>query len=220
MVNKVVGHLIEACSTIMNDIQWQDGIQTIDEKRQIKRMAILRVGARAFNKSGFNQTSLSSIAKQLSVTKPSLYYYVKNKDDILTGILEQAGEQLRKIVKESKESDVSGLEALRAFYEAYGRIVTDDFGACLILMRINAPEARFRELYHGLSQEVLTAVDHLIQKGISDGSIAPCDSKYMASALLGTMNETVYWYLVEGRESPQDTAVRFFALFEQGLLPR
>ncbi len=204
----------------MTQISWDDGIQSVDEKRQIKRMAILRVGANAFNQNGFNQTSLNSIAKQLNVTKPSLYYYVKNKDDILTGILEIAAEQLRELIKNTAVSSESGLKTLRTFFEAYGRIVTDDFGACLILMRINAPEDRFRQLYHSLSSEVLTAVSNIISTGIQDQSIAHCDPKYMASAMLGTMNETVYWYLVEGRESPEDTAVRFFELFEKGLLPR
>ncbi|MEM7336356.1 MAG: TetR/AcrR family transcriptional regulator [Chloroflexota bacterium] len=201
-------------------IRWDDGIQSVNEKRQIKRMAILRVGAKAFNQNGFSQTSLNSIATQLNVTKPSLYYYVKNKDDILIGILEIAAKQLRELIENTAVSAEQGLPALRTFFEAYGRIVTDDFGACLILMRINAPEDKFRRLYHGLSSEVLTAVTAIISRGIVDGTIAECDAKYMASAMLGTMNETVYWYLIEGRESPQDTAVRFFELFEQGLLPR
>ena len=143
----------------MAQISWQEGIQTTAEKRKIKRMAILRVGAKAFNKNGFVQTSLSSIAAQLQVTKPSLYYYVKNKDDILTGILDEAGGQLQAIISESKVAEWSGLATLRHFFEQYAGVVTDDFGACLILMRINAPEDRFRELYHGLSQQVLTAVN-------------------------------------------------------------
>lgn len=204
----------------MGRINWAEGIQTADEKRQSKRLTIFRVGARAFNQFGFNQTTLHYIASQLQVTKPSLYYYIKNKDDILTGILEMAGQQLDEIIAEADNSDGNGLETLRRFFDRYSQIVTDDFGACLILMRINAPQEKFRQHYHSLSREVLTAVHQIIQKGMDDGSIASCDPKFMASALLGTINETVYWYLVEGRDSPEETAGRFFQQFEQGLLPR
>lgn len=201
----------------MTNKQWSNGIQTVDEKRAIKRQAILRVAARAFNQQGFTQTTLTNIAEQLNVTKPSLYYYVANKDDILTGILEEAITQLRSVINHVTTVEASGLEKLRDFFFRYSEVVTDDFGACLVLMRINAPAARFRDHYNALSYEVLQAAEQFINDGINDGSITPCDPKYTASALLGTMNETVYWHVVEDRESPKDTAVRFFTIFETGL---
>ncbi len=39
--------------------------------------------AQMFNERGFHATSLDDIAARLNVTKPTLYYYVKNKDEIL-----------------------------------------------------------------------------------------------------------------------------------------
>ncbi len=202
----------------MAQTNWTAGIQTVDEKREIKRQAILRVAAQAFNNNGFHQTSLTSLAAQLSVTKPTLYYYVKNKDDILKGIIEIAMGQLYEVINSVKALEATGLEKLRYFFERYGAVVTDDFGTCLILMRINAPEPKFREDYHTLSGEVLAAMEQVIEDGIRDGSIAACDAKYMAAAMLGTMNETVYWHVVQGRESPQAAAERFFKAFEGGLV--
>ena len=62
---------------------WDDGIQSREdqhreEQHRHKRMSILRVAARAFNTHGYYKTSLDKLAKELSVTKPTLYYYVKN----------------------------------------------------------------------------------------------------------------------------------------------
>jgi len=96
--------------------------------------------------------------------------------------------------------------------------MTDDFGACLILTRISALETRFRELYQAASKEVFTALRAVVKEAIADGSIRQCDPKYAASALLGTLNETVYWYLVDGKESARDSAENFFNIFEFGLL--
>ena len=39
--------------------------------------------ARAFNEHGFHNTSLDDIAAALEVTKPTIYYYVTNKEQLL-----------------------------------------------------------------------------------------------------------------------------------------
>ena len=203
----------------MAKTNWEAGIQTIDEKREIKRRKILRVAAQAFNQHGFYKTTLSFLASQLQVTKPTLYYYVKDKDDILFGILELATEQFQQIIQDSYEFAGSGLDRLRYFYQQYGKVVTDDFGICLVLMRINSPEPKFRSHYRILSKEIMTAMVGFIQAGIDDGSIGFCDPKFMVSAMLGTMNETVYWYVFYERESPLAAANSFFDNFINGLNP-
>ena len=206
----------------MTQTIWDDGIQSREEahrqeQHRQKRMSILRVAARAFNTQGYYKTTLASLAKELNVTKPTLYYYVKNKDDILDGILAIAIEQFRELIKSSAELNANGLEKLRSFVLKYGELVTDDFGICLIMMRINAPEDKFREPYHALSREVYVGLQAIVQSGLGDGSIAHVEPKYIASALMATLNEAAYWYLVEGRESPKDAAGKFLQVFETGL---
>ncbi|MDJ0753617.1 MAG: TetR/AcrR family transcriptional regulator [Ardenticatenaceae bacterium] len=203
-------------------MSWNETIQTRAEthraeQHRTKRMSILRVAARAFNQNGYYHTSLTQLAAELNVTKPTLYYYVKNKDDILEGILTIAIEQFQAIVTAAERLDTTGLEKVRRFFADYAHLVSDDFGICLILMRINAPEEKFRRPYRNLSRDVFDGLQRMIQSGLDDGSIAPCNPKYMASALIGTLNETVYWHLAEGRDSPQNTAEKFFKVFEQGL---
>ena len=203
----------------MTSDAWTTTIQTREQQREMKRMAILRTAARMFNQSGFKQTSLAGLAQELNVTKPTLYYYVKNKDDILDGILAIAMDELRAVITQPAKGR-NGYDMLRAFFERYAQVMTDDFGASLIMTRISAMNTRFRETYRQASREVLGAVRLMITQGIVDGSIADCNPKYAASALLGTINETVYWYLVDGKESPQLTLVEFMNFFDEGLLPR
>lgn len=201
----------------MTEISWGEGVQSRQEQRELKRMAILRAAAQGINESGFKQMSLNSLAKRLNVTKPTLYYYVENKNDILSGILDVAMEQLRAEIEEVDQSTMSGLEKLRHFMQRYAVVMGDDFGACLITSRISALDTHFRDLYHEASREILTAVRHLITLGIEDQSIAECDPKYVSSALLGTMNETVYWYLIGGKEAPEKAFKQFWKFYEKGL---
>ena len=67
---------------------------TKDEKREQKLHVILSNAAKEFIERGYYKTSLDDIARMQNVTKPTLYYYIKNKEDI----------QLRKYINRIKKS--------------------------------------------------------------------------------------------------------------------
>ena len=48
-----------------------------------KRVAILSQAAKLFNSKGSRATTLRDIAESLGLTKTSLYYYVKTKEDLI-----------------------------------------------------------------------------------------------------------------------------------------
>lgn len=203
----------------MADLIWGSEVQSREEQRELKRMAILRTAAAMINEGGFQQMSLDSLAQRLHISKPTLYYYIDNKDDILTGILDVAMTQLRGEITTVSQSNAPGIKKLQGFMERYASVMGDEFGACLITSRISAWNKSFQEQYQVASREILSAVRALIEDGIADGSIAGCEPKYVSSILLGTMNETVYWHLAAGKEAPTDAVRSFWIFFEKGLKP-
>ena len=54
-----------------------------DHQRNLKREAVLRAAASAFNRRGYANTSLDDIAAMLGVSKPTLYQYFGSKQEIL-----------------------------------------------------------------------------------------------------------------------------------------
>ena len=63
--------------------------------RSVKREAVIRAAARAFNARGYHNTSLDDIAAALEVTKPTIYYYVANKEQLLFECFCAGLEQIR-----------------------------------------------------------------------------------------------------------------------------
>ncbi|HPO49125.1 MAG TPA: TetR/AcrR family transcriptional regulator [Spirochaetota bacterium] len=55
-------------------------------KKDLKREEIIRTAFSEWGKTGFRDTSLSSIALKMKVTKASLYRYFKNKEEIITSL--------------------------------------------------------------------------------------------------------------------------------------
>src|ERR1035437_9807660 len=48
-----------------------------------KREAVLKTAAHLFLEKGYGRTSLNDVAERLNITKPALYHYFHNKEDIL-----------------------------------------------------------------------------------------------------------------------------------------
>src|SRR5215813_6596331 len=70
--------------------------------REVKREAVIRAAAHAFNLKGYHNTSLDDIAAALEVTKPTVYYYVTNKEQLLFECFVAGVEQIRAGFREAK----------------------------------------------------------------------------------------------------------------------
>src|SRR6202047_2544195 len=66
--------------------------------RELKRDAVIRAAAREFNRRGYHNTSLDDIAARLEVTKPTVYYYVTSKEQLLFQCFVAGVEEIRAAV--------------------------------------------------------------------------------------------------------------------------
>ncbi|MEE4277535.1 MAG: TetR/AcrR family transcriptional regulator [Halieaceae bacterium] len=82
-----------------------------------KRLAILSEAARLFNGKGSRATTLQDVAKGLGLTKTSLYYYVKTKEDLIFQCYELALQRQHACLDELDEAPIAPLEKARGFFE-------------------------------------------------------------------------------------------------------
>src|SRR4029077_9835129 len=71
--------------------------------RELKRGAVIRAAAREFNRKGYHNTSLDDIAAALEVTKPTVYYYVTSKEQLLFECFVAGVEQIRAAFREARQ---------------------------------------------------------------------------------------------------------------------
>src|SRR5688500_1023408 len=98
------------------------------QQRELKRQAVLHAAAQLFNERGFHATSLDDIAERLHVTKPTLYYYVKSKDEILLECVRTALGMMRDEITSVRSAGGRALDQLVACMRVYTLIVTQEFG--------------------------------------------------------------------------------------------
>jgi AcrR family transcriptional regulator len=188
--------------------------------RELKRDAVIRAAAREFNRKGYHNTSLDDIAARLEVTKPTIYYYVTSKEQLLFECFVAGVELIRAAFRDVRHLAVPARERLSAVLRHYGEAVASEFGWCMV-------RAEDQDLSPAMSRHIKTLkseIDHgirrLIREGIQDGSIEPCDPKMTTFALAGALNWIAHWYREDRSMTGAEIAQAFVTIFEGGLRPR
>lgn len=197
--------------------QWNDAVTSRDEQRRQKRQAVLSAGAKLFNDQGFERTSLDDIAVELNVTKRTIYYYVQSKEEILFECLKLGMEFIEQVTEELNKSGLPPLERLDEMVRRYGSWVATDIGACLALTNVSSlSEDRATELRES-KRELNNKMRAMIEDGIADGSVNPCDPFIVTAAIYGALNWIPKWNRRDRQLSHEEISVAFLQLFMNGL---
>lgn len=180
-------------------------------------MDILRQAAVVFAEEGYHQTSVGSLAEKLGVSKPVLYYYAKNKDDLLFQCCLVARDELDRAIVETNQTRLSGMGKIRRFFSIYSRIMGSDFGRCYVLVDVRALGSGTRERETAGRRALEIAVRAMIAEGQVDGSMRPCDPVVTARVLFGAFNGIPRWFHADGGLSVEDVAERYMDVLITGI---
>lgn len=189
-------------------------------QRQAKRDAVLQAGAQLFNERGFRATSLDDIAARLHVSKPTLYYYVKNKDQILIECVRQGLQMTIEGIEASRAAGGKAIDQLMACMRVYARIVTMDFGMCIIRVGDEELPLESRKELRRLKAEIDHAFRRLVAAGVAEGSLAPCDPKMTAFVIAGAISWVGRWYQPGGEYTAEQIAQQCIDTLCGGILRR
>jgi AcrR family transcriptional regulator len=177
-----------------------------EKERQAKRNAVLLAAVKIFNQRGFHATSLDDVAQSLGISKPTIYHYLGNKEQVLLTCVEEGLNQLIAAAEEISQKNSSGYARLREFLYAYGLRNLDDFGRCVILTSDDALSAEGLKQFKALKKRVQQMLIELIQAALDDQSIdSRHDAKTLALTLSGAINWSAKWYVEGGAKSKEQT---------------
>jgi AcrR family transcriptional regulator len=191
-----------------------------EKDRETKREAVLWMAAQSFNEKGFHATSLDEVAARLNVTKPTLYYYFKNKEEILFECVRIGLEMVDEAADNVARRGGTGVEQLLAVMRKYSEIVTMDFGMCLIRVGEDPLHPAGRRKLRQLKARIDRRFRTLIKQGIAEGDLAPCDAKIAAFTVAGALSWIARWYRPDGPLRPDDIAEQCIAILIGGLARR
>lgn len=162
-----------------------------------KRTAILSQAARLFNSKGSRATTLRDIAESLGLTKTSLYYYVKTKEELIYQCYMAALERHHQNLDEIDKRHSGAMERASAFFlqhfENWQAAQEGRAPHIAALLEIAALKGAHREEVEARYIEMFKRLREYIRQGISEGTLRACEPTSATRAILGSVDWTFYW---------------------------
>ena len=185
-----------------------------------KRIEILRSAAAAFRRRGYHGASVETIARALRMTKGSLYYYFRNKEEILYALHDYSLDILLGHLEEVLTADDTADVKLRRLIVGFVHMIIDELHGTALTMDLQAlSPARLRRVI-AKRDRFDRGVRRVIEDGIAAGVFSPGEPKLRSFALLGSVNWITRWYDPRGPASSEQIAQAFADLLLEGLRKR
>lgn len=185
-----------------------------------RRIEILKSAAAAFRRRGYHGASVDEIASALEMTKGNLYYYFKNKEDILFACHDYSLDLLLGLMADVQAEASSPEAKLRRLVLAFVHLILDELHATALTLD---PEA----LSPPLLKKIIAKRDRfdhgirdIIQQGIDHGVFTPGDPKLIEFAMMGAINWIPKWFNPEGPQTSNTIGDAFTDYLVGGLLKK
>jgi TetR/AcrR family transcriptional regulator len=162
-----------------------------DALHQQKRRALLHAAAEMFNEHGYATASLEAVALQLKISKAAVYYYFKNKQEILFECYEISFDIWDAALQAAHAEGRTGREKLEVYMRRYLEAGLDALQPLLVIREWAALERSAREKIEARRRALRNQVREIIAEGVADGTLAPCNPK-LAVTIIGS---SISWLL-------------------------
>ncbi len=183
-----------------------------------RREEVLQAAADVFSDRGFRNATLEDVARVLNITRPALYHYARNKDELAEQCMERGMIEIRDAIAAAGRQK-TGREQLVAFLRRYAEIACNGFGRCFILVNYREYGQEEQEAIRAGQREISLAVRDMLTRGAEDGSLLATDPAVTARALFGAFNGIPIWFRPQAGATPGQIADEFLAIFLNGLTP-
>jgi AcrR family transcriptional regulator len=165
-----------------------------DTRFSLQRDRMLAAAAHCFNAKGYSGTSLKDVAHRLGLTDAALYYYVRNKEELVYQCYLRAADVGREAMARAVADGTDGFDKVVRYLRYHVELMVGDRGPVAIMSEIPALDPEHRDEVLELSRRHSTAFESLLEEGIEDGSIRPCDVRMTGNAIMGSINWIPKWY--------------------------
>ena len=189
------------------------------ETNAATRIDILTSASAAFRKLGYHGATVEQIAAALQMNKGNLYYYFKNKEEILFACHEYSHDRLQELLDETVRSTAPAEAKLRRLINAWVHVILDELHGTALLLDLEALSPPHLKAVILRRDKFDRGMRLIIEEGMATGAFAPGDSKLLAFAMLGALNWIARWFNPAGPSSSDEIATRFADYLIAGLRP-
>jgi TetR/AcrR family transcriptional regulator len=183
-----------------------------------RRIEILKSAAAAFRRRGYHGASVDEIASALEMTKGNLYYYFRNKEEILFACHDYSLDVLLALMADVQQERSRADEKLTKLILAFIHITLDELQGTALTLDLQALSPTLLARVIAKRDLFDRGMRDIIQRGIEDGVFRPGDPKMIGFAIMGAINWIGRWFDPLGPMTSEEIGHRFSDYLVGGLL--
>lgn len=178
-----------------------------ERKTAKKKEDILRTAVSILAEKGYHGTTMEDIAASLLMTKGSVYYYFKDKQDLLYQSQKMLLQRSLGNIETVQQENSPIADKLRKAMVVHVEHLLDERSGFEMMIK---PEQIFsteqlKEIFR-LRNDYGESFDQLILEGIEAEVFGAVDIKIVRNIILGAMNWVAQWYSPEGKKDETEIA--------------
>jgi AcrR family transcriptional regulator len=181
------------------------------------RIDIMKSAASAFRRLGYHGATVERIAAALRMKKGNLYYYFKNKEEILFACHQYSLDRLLQLLDEVERSGAPPAEKMRRLIVGVVHTILDELHGTALILQLEALSPPHLKTIIERRDRFDRGIRQVLEEGIADGTFASHDVKLRSFALLGAVNWIPRWFNPAGPATSTEIADRFADYLIAGL---
>jgi AcrR family transcriptional regulator len=182
-----------------------------------RRVEILKSAAAAFRRRGYHGASVDEIASALEMTKGNLYYYFRNKEEILFACHDYSLDVLLALLSDVQAEASRPDDKLRKLILAFIHMILDELRGTALTLDPQALSAPLLKRIIIKRDRFDRGMREIIQQGIDQGVFKPGDPKMITFAIMGAVNWIPKWFDPSGPATSEQIGHAFADYLVGGL---
>lgn len=206
-------------SRVVNeDAKWNGVGLTRKEVHDAKRRALVATANQIFRKKGYHNTSMDDVARFLNVSKTVVYYYVKNKQELLFLCYRLAFDYGAQAQVFAEKNGRDAREKLELLLRRYTVSLIDELGGGALMTEDTALAPEQLAVVVELRRDWNRLFRSILQEGIAAGLFRECDPRLVEFFIMGAIRNIHHWYSREGNMGGQQIADELIKFVFSGIV--
>ena len=192
--------------------KWDGVGLTRQEVHDAKRRALVATANQIFRKKGYYNPSMDEVARFLNVSKTVVYYYVKNKEELLFLCYQLAFQYGAEAQAYADGHGRNGREKLEMLIRHYTISLINELGGGGLMSEDTALRPEHLVVVQENRRNWNRVFRSYVQEGVAGGQIRECDARLAEFFVMGAIRNIHHWYSREGEmrgEQIADELVKF-----------
>jgi AcrR family transcriptional regulator len=182
-----------------------------------KRIEILRAAAGVFRRRGYHGASVDQIARALNMAPGNLYYYFRNKEEILYVCHDYSLGLILKELREVEQSQLPPDRQIHRLIVAFVHLFIDVLHGTAWTLEVEALSPLLLKKVIAKRDRIDKGFRNILTDGMRSGLFARRDPKLAAFVIFGAINWIPRWYDPAGRATSHEIAQAFADYLVAGL---